>query len=352
MRAFKQYQASLSMSNESMMVVAARYGYTPSEESMDYLLRQHNDEIQTIQIYCNSAIQAIGGELTPEMFRRGNYLKEEAELLFERLHTSTPERFKTFRFSRKSCIDKDEQGVEQLYYCSGEDKTLIHFPSQYAACKEALISFIKTKLNHEGHRERSVKWSELRAIMLTDEDSQESAVTQLWSYWVQTGFAKNPSVLFNKTINDDSGIQHELKQVREALCIETLTKDFPPFAAFEKAFEEINPEKDNTELCSQYSQLITTLNDTVMEAVKTSLGSIATTPNISISNESVLTYFKEQNIPPVIFDYIRHGRIFAVYGENPLTVPATYFPGDPFFGVGGWVGTGAGVGLATVPGDL
>ncbi|MEK7817953.1 MAG: hypothetical protein AAB281_06860, partial [Actinomycetota bacterium] len=42
-----------------------------------------------------------------------------------------------------------------------------------------------------------------------------------------------------------------------------------------------------------------------------------------------------------IFDYIRHGRIFAVYGENPLTVPATYFPGDPFFGVGGWVGTGS-----------
>jgi hypothetical protein len=42
-----------------------------------------------------------------------------------------------------------------------------------------------------------------------------------------------------------------------------------------------------------------------------------------------------------IFDYIRHGRILAVYGENPLLVPATYFPQDPFFGLGGWVGTGS-----------
>lgn len=42
-----------------------------------------------------------------------------------------------------------------------------------------------------------------------------------------------------------------------------------------------------------------------------------------------------------IFDYIRHGRIFAIYGENPLLVPATYFPNDQFFGLGGWVGTGS-----------
>lgn len=42
-----------------------------------------------------------------------------------------------------------------------------------------------------------------------------------------------------------------------------------------------------------------------------------------------------------IFDYIRHGRIFALYGENPLVVPATYFPQDPFFTMGGWVGTGS-----------
>jgi len=42
-----------------------------------------------------------------------------------------------------------------------------------------------------------------------------------------------------------------------------------------------------------------------------------------------------------VFDYIRHGRIFAFYGENPLLVPATYFPQDPFFGMGGWVGTGS-----------
>ncbi len=42
-----------------------------------------------------------------------------------------------------------------------------------------------------------------------------------------------------------------------------------------------------------------------------------------------------------IFDYIRHGRIFAFYGENPLIVPATYFPQDPFFSLGGWVGTGS-----------
>ena len=42
-----------------------------------------------------------------------------------------------------------------------------------------------------------------------------------------------------------------------------------------------------------------------------------------------------------VFDYIRHGRIFAFYGENPLVVPATYFPQDPFFSMGGWVGTGS-----------
>lgn len=42
-----------------------------------------------------------------------------------------------------------------------------------------------------------------------------------------------------------------------------------------------------------------------------------------------------------LFDYIRHGRILAVYGENPLVVPATYFPQDPFFSVGGWVATGS-----------
>lgn len=42
-----------------------------------------------------------------------------------------------------------------------------------------------------------------------------------------------------------------------------------------------------------------------------------------------------------IFDYIRHGRILAVYGENPLVIPATYFPQDPFFSVGGWVSTGS-----------
>ncbi|MHB1389623.1 MAG: glycosyltransferase 87 family protein [Thermoleophilia bacterium] len=42
-----------------------------------------------------------------------------------------------------------------------------------------------------------------------------------------------------------------------------------------------------------------------------------------------------------IFDYIRHGRILAVYGENPLVIPATYFPNDPFFSLGGWVGTGS-----------
>lgn len=42
-----------------------------------------------------------------------------------------------------------------------------------------------------------------------------------------------------------------------------------------------------------------------------------------------------------LFDYIRHGRIFAVYGENPLIVPATYFSEDPFFDLGGWVGTGS-----------
>ncbi len=42
-----------------------------------------------------------------------------------------------------------------------------------------------------------------------------------------------------------------------------------------------------------------------------------------------------------IFDYIRHGRIFAIHGENPLIVPATYFPDDPFFDLGGWVSTGS-----------
>ncbi|MDO8735837.1 MAG: hypothetical protein Q7K29_01985 [Thermoleophilia bacterium] len=42
-----------------------------------------------------------------------------------------------------------------------------------------------------------------------------------------------------------------------------------------------------------------------------------------------------------VFDYIRHGRIFAFYGENPLIVPATFFPQDPFFTMGGWVGTGS-----------
>ncbi len=42
-----------------------------------------------------------------------------------------------------------------------------------------------------------------------------------------------------------------------------------------------------------------------------------------------------------LFDYIRHGRIFAIYGENPLVVPATYFPHDPFFNLGGWLSTGA-----------
>lgn len=42
-----------------------------------------------------------------------------------------------------------------------------------------------------------------------------------------------------------------------------------------------------------------------------------------------------------LFDYIRHGRIFAIYGENPMIVPATYFSDDPFFDLGGWVGTGS-----------
>ncbi|MHB9112287.1 MAG: hypothetical protein ACYC4D_06630 [Thermoleophilia bacterium] len=42
-----------------------------------------------------------------------------------------------------------------------------------------------------------------------------------------------------------------------------------------------------------------------------------------------------------VFDYIRHGRIFAFYGENPLIIPATFFPQDPFFTMGGWVGTGS-----------
>lgn len=42
-----------------------------------------------------------------------------------------------------------------------------------------------------------------------------------------------------------------------------------------------------------------------------------------------------------IFDYIRHGRIFAIYGENPLTTPATFFSSDPFFNMGGWVSTGS-----------
>lgn len=42
-----------------------------------------------------------------------------------------------------------------------------------------------------------------------------------------------------------------------------------------------------------------------------------------------------------LFDYIRHGRIFAIYGENPMIVPATFFNQDPFFDLGGWVGTGS-----------
>ncbi len=42
-----------------------------------------------------------------------------------------------------------------------------------------------------------------------------------------------------------------------------------------------------------------------------------------------------------IFDYIRHARILAIYGENPLIIPATYFPHDPFYNMGGWVGTGS-----------
>jgi hypothetical protein len=42
-----------------------------------------------------------------------------------------------------------------------------------------------------------------------------------------------------------------------------------------------------------------------------------------------------------LFDYVRHGRIFAVYGENPLTTPAIYFQQDPFFNLGGWVSTGS-----------
>jgi hypothetical protein len=42
-----------------------------------------------------------------------------------------------------------------------------------------------------------------------------------------------------------------------------------------------------------------------------------------------------------LFDYVRHGRIFAVHGENPLTVPAIFFQHDPFFNLGGWVSTGS-----------
>lgn len=42
-----------------------------------------------------------------------------------------------------------------------------------------------------------------------------------------------------------------------------------------------------------------------------------------------------------MFDYIRHGRIFAIYGENPLVVPATYFQEGPFYDMGGWVSTGS-----------
>lgn len=42
-----------------------------------------------------------------------------------------------------------------------------------------------------------------------------------------------------------------------------------------------------------------------------------------------------------LFDYVRHGRIFAVHGQNPLTVPAIFFQHDPFFNLGGWVSTGS-----------
>jgi hypothetical protein len=61
-----------------------------------------------------------------------------------------------------------------------------------------------------------------------------------------------------------------------------------------------------------------------------------------------------------IFDYIRHARILAVYGENPLIIPATYFPTDPFYNLGGWLSTSSVYGplhiyitglLASIAGD-
>lgn len=55
----------------------------------------------------------------------------------------------------------------------------------------------------------------------------------------------------------------------------------------------------------------------------------------------VAMFFMPTLLSTDIFDYIRHGRIFSIYGENPLTVPATYFSQDPFFGMGGWVSTGS-----------
>ena len=55
----------------------------------------------------------------------------------------------------------------------------------------------------------------------------------------------------------------------------------------------------------------------------------------------VIMFFTPFLLSTDLFDYIRHGRILTVYGENPLVIPATYFPDDPFFRLGGWVGTGS-----------
>ncbi|MFA6000612.1 MAG: hypothetical protein WC828_00645 [Thermoleophilia bacterium] len=55
----------------------------------------------------------------------------------------------------------------------------------------------------------------------------------------------------------------------------------------------------------------------------------------------IIMFFTPFLLSTDLFDYIRHGRILTVYGENPLVIPATYFPDDPFFGLGGWVGTGS-----------
>ena len=147
------------------------------------------------------------------------------------------------------------------------------------------------------------------------------AGTRIWSELAAAGVVRDPAVHFPFLSKSKSKINHELDKISAAVKanMATIVQDIPAFAASTDSTCSSSGSTDATSYSSySYSDSdddtlspssrakhMQDLAAAINKVLKDTIGTLRTIGDIELRNRSLLDYFDDENLPPVILDFVR-----------------------------------------------